>query len=379
MSNNTISNPSDPKPSSSEILLTEEQTSAVDSVRKWMDGPQDEFRLGGYAGTGKTTVIKFIQKELDAHSSVHAFTGKACNVLQKKNIHASTLHSLLYYVSKAPGKPVEFIPKDKLEHDPDLIIVDEASMLNHELYTQLKRHKKKLLFVGDPGQLEPVGDNPNLMARCDIVLSKIHRQAEASPIITLANRVRLGKPIVDPARLPHEDLIIQGKSLSKHSMDTYSQIICAKNATRDSLNQKVRANKGLVNKPEPEVGEKLIVLRNNMEYGVFNGLILYVKCIVGTYSNYWLCKCEDEIGQTYQIPIWKLPYTNPLECKKKDLYVPSSVIYTDFGYAITCHKSQGSAWDSVIVVDENMSFAWDMKRWRYTAITRSAKKLLYCI
>jgi exodeoxyribonuclease-5 len=46
-----------------------------------------------------------------------------------------------------------------------------------------------------------------------------------------------------------------------------------------------------------------------------------------------------------------------------------------YGYAITCHKSQGSQWENVLVFDEAASFREDAWRWRYTAITRAATKL----
>jgi ATP-dependent exoDNAse (exonuclease V) alpha subunit len=60
--------------------------------------------------------------------------------------------------------------------------------------------------------------------------------------------------------------------------------------------------------------------------------------------------------------------------------VPKDVVYCDFGYVITCHKSQGSEWDNVLVWDEYVPpQLWDMKRWRYTAITRAAKNLTYLI
>lgn len=47
----------------------------------------------------------------------------------------------------------------------------------------------------------------------------------------------------------------------------------------------------------------------------------------------------------------------------------------DFGYALTCHKAQGSQWDDVIVYDESGVFGDDARRWQYTAITRAAKRV----
>ena len=67
---------------------------------------------------------------------------------------------------------------------------------------------------------------------------------------------------------------------------------------------------------------------------------------------------------------------------KDPMKEPSSVdtrdfAYLDFGYAISCHKSQGSGWDKVLVFDEGFGFDADIKRrWLYTAITRAKKEIL---
>ena len=47
-----------------------------------------------------------------------------------------------------------------------------------------------------------------------------------------------------------------------------------------------------------------------------------------------------------------------------------------YGYAISCHKSQGSQWDSVVVIDESKTFGKEANRWLYVAITRASKKLI---
>jgi exodeoxyribonuclease-5 len=372
--NETIT-PPQPKP---EIIPTEEQQLAIDTIVKWMDDPSSrEFKLGGYAGTGKTTVIKSLLKSLDPklRTTVSAFTGKAVHVLSKKHIYAQTLHSLMYDVEVLRGGGVTFHKKYKLEGDPSLVIVDESSMLSTDLYRDLSSYKKKYLFVGDPGQLEPVGDNPNLMAKPDLVLSKIHRQAEKSPIIHLANQVRLGGSV--KTDLNTDELTIRNKNIMASDFTKNDQIICARNATRTSLNNKIRLFRKLPDK-QITIGEKLIVLRNNLSFNVFNGLILFVDEIKLDVATHWTVNAHDETDKKYNnLPIWKKPFVEPL---KKDAYIPKEWVHCDFAYVITCHKSQGSEWDSVMVIDEWMPpQVWDMKRWRYTAITRAAKKLTYCI
>ena len=370
-------------PPKSEITLTEEQQKAVELILAWMkdDLGARSFKLGGYAGTGKTTIIKFIIAELHKQYRIVtcAFTGKACNVLQRKGVDSQTMHSLMYDVD-IDDKTGEVSFHKKYTLLFDLIIVDEASMISTDLYNDLLSFDKKYLFVGDPGQLEPVGDNPNLMAKPDFVLSKIHRQAENSPIITLATSIRQGGPLI-VKQVP--GLIIQKKPKTIAEGLNCDQIIVAKNKTRTMFNQAIRASKKL----EPNTiveGEKLICLRNNRNFGTFNGMILFVKKVYGTVKSRktWTdcikCDCEDEVGRRYpSLPIWKKPFIDALDEKE---YPKSDTVHCTYGYAITCHKSQGSEWSKVFVFDEWMPpQVWNMARWRYTAITRAAKELIYNI
>lgn len=363
------------------ITLTDEQQTAINSILAWFNGhtpmnhvPRHEFKLGGYAGTGKTTIINYLLTEITSiRANVCAFTGKACHVLRKKGIHSSqTIHSMIYDCEENKDGSVSFVLKRRLEGNPNLIIIDEASMLSSDLYRDLLTFNIPLLFIGDPGQLEPVGDNPNLMLAPNYVLTKIHRQALNSPIITLATQVRQGFPvkITDPTGA----CLVKAKFITDEELSQCSQVICAKNATRSILNRRIRTALGRVDAPL-NLGEKLICLRNNRRYAMFNGLICYVEDFT-EHEHYWLCTLRDEGDKIYHsIRVWKKPFLTPLEKLEQP---PRDMLYFDYGYAITCHKSQGSEWPHVLVYDEIM-FKTDMKRWRYTAITRASEKLTYCI
>lgn len=364
------------------LILSDEQQLAIEKMTSWAVNEQrtnNQFLFGGFAGTGKTTVIKTLIKWLreDHNVAVAAFTGKACNVLMRKGIPASTLHSLMYDVFENEDGTIDFHIKPFLAGEPSLIIVDEASMVSTQLYNDLMRFGKPVIFVGDPGQLEPVGDNPNLMKSPDFTLTKIHRQAEASPILSLATAIRQGKPL--QAVIEGPELTIKSKKISSPEVLAATQAICAKNKTRQFLNTSIRQYKSL---PPAAIvpGEKLICLRNNTLWGVFNGMILFVKKITHEDADCWRCVTKDEDGRTRRLPIWKRPFTDDsFDPKDPKLQISKRWVYCDYAYVITCHKSQGSEWEHVWVYDEWMPpQVWDMKRWRYTAITRAAQKLTYC-
>jgi exodeoxyribonuclease-5 len=359
------------------IELSEEQRVALNQIIDWLknqSATKPIFKLGGYAGTGKTTLIREVQRELsdDMVTIVVAFTGKAVHVLQKKGLRATTIHSTIYNVDIKKDGTYEFYLKSRLDGNPDLIIVDEASMISTELYQDLLSFGIPILFVGDPGQLEPVGDNPQLMVKPDFVLNTIHRQAAQSPIITLANNIRMGG-LFQVAPNQDKALIKQKAKFSVEVMFPFSQVICAKNATRTKLNAEYRRAKSF---PAMSLApdEKCIVLKNNRNFGVFNGMILYyVKTHQETYST-WVCDFVDELGNVYpKLPVWKKPFQGEL---KKGEYPTNREVWMDFAYAITCHKSQGSEWNSVLLYDEWMPpQVWDMRRWRYTGITRAADSI----
>lgn len=366
------------------LVLTEEQNEAIERIIEWYtNGNNQEFHLGGYAGTGKTTIIRVLRERLKARTCLCAFTGKAVNVLQRKGLtDAATIHSTIYNVIPLRNGGFQFELRGSIEGRPDLIIVDEASMISRELYKDLCSFNLPMLFVGDPGQLEPVGDNPNLMAHTDFVLSKIHRQAELSPIIGFASAIRLGTRTVNDYPFDGEQLLIRPKvGMDMEILVGADQVICARNRTRVDGNMKFRDH---MKRPRTiiGIGDKIIVLRNNPTFNVFNGMILFVDEVLEQTSLYFKLNAHDEIDRKFNdLYIWREPFEKDLPKEFKiPTYKDRQLVYCDWGYVITCHKSQGSEWNNVIVWDEWMpAKVWDMKRWRYTAITRAAKKLTYCL
>lgn len=357
----------------SEVVLTEEQAAAVDAAEAYLKHPdRAHMTLGGYAGTGKTTVLSALMDRIgDLYPNVVALSGKAVNVLRGKGlVTAQTIHSLIYIRSIADDKwiRVEDIPGRA-------IIVDEASMISEELYNDLVSFGLPILFVGDMGQLEPIGRDIFLMANPDVRLEKIHRQAEGNPIISLATSLRHGASIAYGDR---GGGVIVGRKRDRTMDDLLwaDQIIVGYNATRRMINSSVRLATRRRSNPDQQVvdGERLICLQNSQRWGVFNGQGMTVEKVFSEDDSEFVARVRIDGGDI-------LP--NVICTKRRlgrdddgDRVLVWSSLVVDYGYAITAHKAQGSEWPKVVVVEE-CSSSWDVRRWSYTAATRAREELRY--
>jgi len=329
-------------------MLTAEQLDAKQEVITRLQD-QPFVTLGGYAGTGKTTLIKSLVETLPG-AKVMAFTGKAAHVLRKKGVNASTIHSAIYdLIRDEEGKPVldenrnlQWIRNENF--DAKYIIIDEASMVPEKIFEDIGEYGIPTIFVGDHGQLPPVGDAFNLMVEPDITLETIHRNA--GEIARFANFLREDN---NPT-----DWVSEG---SVHITDfptlSSDQVICGFNKTRKEINL------GITRTTEFKPGHKVIVLNNDSRYNVFNGM----QGIVDSVEKYKLTfTCDDK------------QYSIPFSRKYPESKSPHSVSI-GHAYCITCHKAQGDEWDSVTVIEEQCDF-WEAARWNYTAASR-ARKTLY--
>ena len=151
------------------------------------------------AGTGKSTLVKFIISALDIDPKdvcYIAYTGKASLVLKEKGCpNAMTAHRLLY--TSYPRKDGTFYhkPKRPLDQDYKLIVVDEISMLPKEMWDLLLSHHIYVIALGDPEQLPPISGDNDVLSHPHIFLDEIMRQAQESEIIRISMDVREGKPL----------------------------------------------------------------------------------------------------------------------------------------------------------------------------------------
>jgi exodeoxyribonuclease-5 len=183
------------------------------------------------------------------------------------------------------------------------------------------------------------------------------------------------------------------------------QVICAKNATRIQLNQKMRKDLYEWEDPLPQPGDKIICLRNNWEWinpagdNLVNGLTGYIDDITyktrecfcyspsmfATFTPDYIDKTSFEDVDINSFRNTRMdrkifmegePFVNSQNFSKiPRQFKPNEF---DYGYAITCHKAQGSEFDKVLVFEEFMKGDTSEKhrRWLYTAVTRAAKKLV---
>lgn len=377
--------------------LSPDQKLAIDEVMAWMSTKEKRKTLGGFAGTGKTTIISHLLKTMKGMSiRVCAPTGKAAAVLKNKGVNACTLHKLVYQpenhclihglVSPVESKlgrskarvcdkcnrPV----KTKWVKVPiiraDLVIVDESSMLNQSMVEDVEALVTKILYVGDHGQLEPIGRDPGIMWEPAIRLEQIHRQAEHSGIIQLAHHMRRGsRPQLWRPGEMEGARVAQVSKLTPRALDQFDVILCGYNKTRKDVNASLRHLRGFRDSL-PEEGERIICLQNDSDLGFYNGLLVTVVCRRESYERprYDLV---DEVGNEF-FDVYVDP--DQFEAEKKLEYCPKGIGLFDFGYCLTVHKAQGSEWDKVAVI-EQIARSWDPARWRYTAATRAAKRLEY--
>ena len=360
--------------------------------------------ISGYAGSGKSTLVKFIVQSLPGidpeTDEVYAtFTGKAAQVLLKKgNKNVSTLHKLLYESLPRPDgswyrKPVERIPYK-------IVVVDEVSMVPQSMIEQLFKYSIYLLALGDPFQLPPIqkDDVNTLLNKPHVFLDEIMRQAQESEIIRVSMDIREGK-LIDTFN-GSEVKIFNSADFEESMLLWADQVLVATNQTRINLNNTMRRLLG--REGGPQDGDKVICLKNEWdiladnEDPLVNGTIGFLKNSYSTYVNFprFLGGHHFDVLQSDFVSDggalfrdinmdkkmimtgdkccdWKTAYTIGRNLNHKNK-LPKEFTY---GYAVTCHKAQGSQWEKVLIVEEKFPFdKTEHARWLYTALTRAEEK-----
>ena len=404
------------------INLTAEQERTVQAIVNWYRDPYGDqsFVLAGYAGTGKTTIAKAIIEALGVDDTICVTpTGKAARVLESKlpeGIHVSTIHSWLYAPSEVSewmvtraeesaeelrraghlfreeaaaadarakrlakileGGGCEFRHKEEVSKPP-LVIADESSMIGDRLEDDMRANAPKLLFLGDPGQLPPVeGRDFFERNKPNAILETIHRQAADSSILRFAHAIRNDEKFTD-----WDDAcrVVRGSSISAEFLATGDVVLTGRNETRRGLNRNLRRHHGFSG-VMPQQGELLMCLRNDHGRGLINGVPgRMLADVEETWDGDYLIDLAYEDTIMRRVPIDPFHFKVYQDPKMNRRQHPPHDAQFDFGYAITCHKAQGSEWPTVMVWDDKMrpNDVEARRRWIYTAATRASEKLVW--
>jgi len=383
------------------IQYSEEQEQAIREA-----AASGVLLITGGPGTGKTTILNAILSllgQLQLRCLLAAPTGRAAKRLTEvTGEEASTIHRLLEAtIDPATGKMV-FLKDEDNPLKCDAVIVDEMSMVDVQLLHSLLRaipHGKRLILVGDPDQLPPVGpgfpfsDMLRSGALPTVRLTEIFRQAQQSLIVMNAHRVNRGE--LPELKSVSSDFFF----MRRQSEDAVAQTVRDLCATRLPKNMGIPASeiqvltptrKGAVgtaelnirlqealNPPSPEKkerqyggftfreGDRVMQIRNNYDImwkkpdgstvgtGIFNGDVGTITAIDP--SMEMLTVVFDDREAEYEF---------------------SQLGELEPAYAMTVHKSQGSEYRAVILTAWNGSPYLLSRSILYTAVTRGRELLI---
>ncbi|QRE00419.1 DNA helicase [Burkholderia phage BCSR52] len=377
----------------SEIIFNDQQEAAIHKVLDWYGKHQriatqkEWFFLSGYAGTGKTTLAKYIASQIGGMDKVSfiAPTGKAAARLRSKGCDsAKTVHQFTFrYLGEDSDEDPIFVAKGSIDEKPKLIILDECVMNGRRAMDAILSHNIAVLGLGDIGQLPPVKDQAFFHAgNADVLLDQIERNS--GNIVKASMFVRQGK------RLPireYDDVAVRGQLPTDDELlaltDEESVILCAYNTTREEINNRCRALLGYEGRM-PKIGEKLVCTMNQHSHRLMNGeqvILLSLREPASHESEAFHPDAPEEmmIAKIKNLSDGKerLCAFNPLSFSEDATIREQSRRKHggfDYGYCLTVHKSQGSEWEKVGVIEENlrsMPYAQIM----YTAITRAITRL----
>ena len=352
--------------------------------------------ITGGPGTGKTTLIRAILKLREANGYtvfLAAPTGRAAKRMSEATGHeAKTIHRLLEYMGTGSGNG-DFLRNENNSLECDLLIVDEASMIDQILFYHLLQalpSKASLILVGDVNQLPSVGAG-NVLADiiesgvCHVAeLSEIFRQSQESRIIVNAHRINKGEmPLVDENYAAGlKDFYIIPQDDPEKALDTIRTLVTEKIPQRFNFNPltdiqvltpmhkgsagTVRLNEELqkmLNKTGGasvqkmgrtfSEGDKVMQLKNNYDKDVYNGDIGVVYSIDGN-SEQMVVKMDNGLVS--------------YEFGELDELVHA--------YAISIHKSQGSEYPAVVIPFLTQHYVMLQRNLLYTAVTRGKKLVI---
>lgn len=445
------------------ITFNAEQFDGLKKIKSWLKNGDTFFTLAGYAGTGKSTIVKKVLDNYRYGIVVSAPTHKAKKVVMNTTGEdGQTLHALL---GLRPDVDLDNFNPNNPKFNPialpritdyNFVIIDEASMINQELYDLIlektRNSRTKVLFMGDPAQIPPVGEKSSVVFQQDQTklfhqLTKIERQNDTNPLAFVYDALRnnlnridggfehktnmneLGEGIrftVDKREF-REAILEKFKSEEFQKDTDFAKVIAWKNDTVMQSNAVIREE--LLGKDTDivEVGDLLMgyrsisdekqrynIIENSADYRVVKKEKLEENAygIMGyrvqlredlakgrfKHQDVFIINTEDrnnlhlyaemhdffrDMGKSNK-KNWKKYYDfrrNNMITKSIDSYRNGQprgsgdviVKDLDYGYAITGHKSQGSTYSHVFVMENDINDNWVLKernQIKYVALTR---------
>ena len=397
----------------SNIKLSTKQEEAIKAINT-----NNVVIITGGPGTGKTTIIKNVIDIYKTHGKkvvLCAPTGRAAKrMTEMTGEEAKTLHRLLEIGKIEKDNEFTIMNYEVAPIDADVIIVDEASMVDIYLMNYLLNgiyQGTKLVLVGDTDQLPSVGpgsilkDIINSEKIRTIFLDEIFRQAAQSKIIVNSHRVNDGEYFLNKEEeeglkedffyikeKSQEKMLEQLVSLCKGRLKDYGDYEFFENiqilsptkkgmlGTKE-LNKKLQEelNPENTNKNERKMGEvifregdRVMQVKNN--YDIYwekgNGITIKYENGTGIFNG--------ELGRIEKIDYINKQIKIVFDDEKEAWYAFTDMDQIEHAYAITVHKAQGSEFDVVIMVISGSSPMLLTRNLLYTGLTR-AKKLLILI
>jgi len=414
--------------------MTEEQQEAAKKIHAFLESNETEFVLSGYAGTGKTytigralepiarTYTRWVNGEPMEKSNVvyvaptHKATGVLADALESAGGvgECMTIHSLLACRKVRENGRVQFLPnRDKQQIGGyEVIVVDEASMIGKEmrgwLLSAIKGHRAQIIWMGDPAQLPPVNDTSVVF---DLVCPTARLETimrNGGIVQDAATQVRLHIADMDTrwaeqgedahgkiVRVEHEEFL--SAYLEKRQT---AKMLAWRNDSVDYLNDWVRQQ--IYDDSQPfHVDERLVcvsswsnhdetillhsedelVVNQLAELRDLNGIGYYqVTMRHERYDSIKLDVLHPESVAEHERQLAALK-SKALEDRRKwsDFYKLSErFVKVRPGWATTVHKSQGSTYDEVFVVETDLRGCKDhltRNMLTYVAYSRARREL----
>ena len=426
---------------------TKDQWLALTALKDWWLHSSDAFfRLQGFAGTGKTTLIQafilWLLNEIEETNTDIAFTAptnKATRV-QAQMLSKWQLHSLepitcarLLGIKGHKVDDKQYFKKDpdaepEIDHY-DLIIVDEISMINEELWSLFLDEagpsllgSKRFILMGDPAQLPPIGEAESAAFSHDCTSTELKEvKRYGGPIGTLAHQFRShlnakrfptittktedGKGIWVCTEQDWFALIGQAFTSTNYEKDaTHSRALAWTNKRVAYLNDRIRAMLG--RQGEYELSERLIA-STPYTGGATTPLFatsteMEVTSVQEGFSDgypVWFLECEiQDEDRIVTVPVLQRSAQKTFDAQLKEYRqkkqwfsywgLKETFAWLDYSYAMTVHKSQGSTFRNVFIDIRDIArnstkrcrpsddlLVWERNQLAYVAISRSSDRL----